>query len=127
LKEIGEVSLHNGTRKFYRMVNDMRKEFKPRILACQKKDGETINNKSEILERWNQYFQELLEGKEENDKADTPVKPGMENRQDSQERIHLATVEELEEAIGKLKNNKAPGSDNINAELIKSSKPVFIN
>jgi hypothetical protein len=45
----------------------MRKEFKPRIMACQKKDGEMINNKSEILERWNQYFQELLEGKEEND------------------------------------------------------------
>jgi hypothetical protein len=32
-----------------------------------------INNKSEILKRWNQYFQELLEGKEENDEADNPV------------------------------------------------------
>jgi hypothetical protein len=36
-------------------------------------------------------------------------------------------VEELEEAIDTLKNNKAPGSDNINTELIKSSKPVLIN
>jgi hypothetical protein len=33
LKEIEKLSLQNGTRKFYRMVNDMRKEFKPRIFA----------------------------------------------------------------------------------------------
>jgi hypothetical protein len=51
LREIEELSSHNGTRKFYRVVNVMRKEFKPRILACRKKDGETINNKREILER----------------------------------------------------------------------------
>jgi hypothetical protein len=33
----------------------------------------------------------------------------------------------MKEAIDKLKNNKASGSDNINTELIKSSKPVLIN
>jgi predicted transcriptional regulator len=37
LKKIEELSSHNGTGKFYRVVNDMRKEFKPRILACQKR------------------------------------------------------------------------------------------
>jgi hypothetical protein len=46
--EIKELSSRNGTRMFYRVVNDMRKEFKPRILACQRKHGEIINNKSEI-------------------------------------------------------------------------------
>jgi sorting nexin-29 len=92
-----------------------------------KKDGEMINNKNEILERWNQYFQELLKGKEGNDEADNPVETSMEEHQGSQEGICLTTVEEMEEAIDKLKNNKAPGSDNINADLIKSSKPVLIN
>jgi hypothetical protein len=33
----------------------------------------------------------------------------------------------LEEATDKLKNNKSSGLDNINAELIKSSKSVLIN
>jgi hypothetical protein len=102
LKEIEELSSHSGTRKFYRVVNDMRKELKPRILACRKKDGEMINNKSEILERWNQYFQALLEGKEENE-ADNPVETSTEDHQDSQEGIQLPTAEELEEAINKLK------------------------
>jgi hypothetical protein len=78
VKEIEELSLHNGTRKFYGMVDDMRKGFTARILACQKKDGEIINNKSEILERWNQYFKELITGKEENDEADNSVETSME-------------------------------------------------
>jgi hypothetical protein len=47
--------------------------------------------------------------------------------QGSQEGIHLPTMEELEEAIDKLKNSEAPRSDNINVKLIKSSKPVLIN
>jgi hypothetical protein len=33
LKEIEEFNLHNVTRRLYRMVNKMRKEFKPRISA----------------------------------------------------------------------------------------------
>jgi hypothetical protein len=69
------------------------------------------------LERWNQYFQELLEGKEKNDEADNPVETSMQEHEGSQEGIHLPTVEELDEAINKLKNNKAPGSDKINTEL----------
>jgi hypothetical protein len=60
------------------MVDVIRKGFTARILACQKKDGEMINNKSEILERWNQYFQELITGKEENDEADNSVETSME-------------------------------------------------
>jgi sorting nexin-29 len=33
----------------------------------------------------------------------------------------------VEEAIDKLKNNKAPESNNINTELIKRNKPILIN
>jgi hypothetical protein len=39
-KETEELSAHNEMRRFYRRVNDMRKEFKPRILACHQTDGE---------------------------------------------------------------------------------------
>jgi hypothetical protein len=56
-----------------------------------------------------------------------PVETNMEEYQDSQEGIHLPTVDEMEKAIDKLNNNKAPGPHNINVELIKSSKPVLIN
>jgi hypothetical protein len=35
------------------------------------------------------------------------------------EEIDTPTLEQLEEAIKKLKNNKAPGADGITAELFK--------
>jgi hypothetical protein len=108
------------------MVNKMRKESEPRISACRIKDGEMITNKREILERWNQYFQELLEGKEENDETDN-LEKASEEHQVNQEGTNLPTVDELEEATDKLKNNKASGLNNINAKLIKISKPVLIN
>jgi hypothetical protein len=85
-----------------------------------------INNKREILERWNQYFQELLEGKEENDETDN-LEKASEEHQDNQGGTNLPTADELEEAIGKLKNNKASRLGNINAELIKSGKSLLIN
>jgi hypothetical protein len=77
-----------------------------------------INNKREILERWNQYFQESLDGKEENDETDN-LEKASEEHQDNQGGTNLPTVDGLEESIDKLKNNKASGLDNINAELIK--------
>jgi hypothetical protein len=88
LKEIEELTSHNETRRFYRRVNDMKKEINPRILACQKKDGEIITNNCEILERWNQYFKELLDGKEENDEVDNPIEVNKEY-QDRQEGTYV--------------------------------------
>jgi hypothetical protein len=36
------------------------------------------------LKRWNQYFKELLYGKEENDVADNPIEVSEKEYQDSQ-------------------------------------------
>jgi hypothetical protein len=65
IKEIQEADYQNETRKFYRLVYNTRMGFKPRIYICRKTDGELATNKTEILGRWKEYFQELLEGKEE--------------------------------------------------------------
>jgi hypothetical protein len=85
-----------------------------------------LTNKSEILERWNQYFKKLLDGKEETDEANNPTEVSGEEYQDSQEGTQLPTADELEEATDK-PNNTAPGSESIKAKLIKSSKCVLIN
>jgi hypothetical protein len=81
-------------------------------------------NKTEILGRWKKYFQELLEGKEESIHTDMDGEELIEGNsvEDNQEGVITPTVDEVEEAIDKLKNNKAPGPDNINSELIKIGK-----
>jgi hypothetical protein len=57
MKETEELNSQNETRWCY----NIRKPFKPRIVTCKKTNGETVYDKHDILERWSQHFQELLE------------------------------------------------------------------
>ena len=61
MKEIEELNSQNETRWCYKLINNMRKPFKPRIITCRKTNGAIVYNKHDILERWRQHFQELLE------------------------------------------------------------------
>ena len=72
-------------------------------------------NSTGVLERWKEYFTKLFNVHEES-----------EQRSECQN-IHMAepwvpepTVDEVEIAVRKLKNYKAPGTDAIPAERIKS-------
>lgn len=46
------------------MVNNMRKDFKPKISACRKKNGEINSDFDEILERQKEHFKDLLDAEE---------------------------------------------------------------
>ncbi|PSN55813.1 hypothetical protein C0J52_02489 [Blattella germanica] len=43
----------------------MRKDFKPRISACGKNNGEITNDTNEILDTWKEHFKELLDGEDQ--------------------------------------------------------------
>jgi len=61
MKDIEELNSQNETRWCYKLINNMREPFKPRIVTRRKTNGGTVYNKHDILERWSQHFQELLE------------------------------------------------------------------
>ena len=44
----------------YWLVNDIRKEFKPYTTAGSDSSGMILNEPSDIMEWWRQYFQNLL-------------------------------------------------------------------
>lgn len=116
-KEFGEKMEKNSKENqklFYRVIKTIRNEEMPQPThLIQNKKGEIISDRKQIIQRWKEHFQELLNG-------------GAENENDNEQQIireketeGVITMDELEEAIHKLKNGKAPGGDKITAEMIK--------
>jgi hypothetical protein len=60
IKDIEELRNKNESGKFYKLVKTERKAFKPRVTMCKDMDGNIITGKIQILYRWVEYFDELL-------------------------------------------------------------------
>jgi hypothetical protein len=69
-----------------------------------------------ILGRWVEYFNELLNANVSDQSEDIGI---MESHEDQEIVEPPPTISEVEAAIEKLKNNKAPGMDSIQAKLVK--------
>jgi hypothetical protein len=69
-----------------------------------------------ILGRWVQYFDELLNANVSDQSEDIGIMESHENREIVEP---PPTIAEVEAAMEKLRNNKAPGMDFIQAELVK--------
>ena len=65
MREIQEHNSKNESRKLYKLINGTRKDFKQTRYACRGLNGELINDKISILERWKQHSMEQLEGNSE--------------------------------------------------------------
>jgi len=112
VERLEELGQQHQTRKFYRDINNLRKDFKLRLTVCKSKNGDIITEKSDILNRWKDHFHELL-----NSMGQDKGPSIMQDYKDTNEEDSAPTVEEVEVAVQKLKNYKAPGTDNIPAEL----------
>ena len=63
-REIETLKSQKESRKYYQLINEIRKEFNPNLLVCKNKDGELLNDKNQILERWREHFKDLLHGRD---------------------------------------------------------------
>jgi hypothetical protein len=71
-----------------------------------------------IKQRWKDYLQELLNGRAGMD--DDIINGGNDIiNDDNEDSIFIPTSEEIKISLKVLRNNKAPGADNIPAELLK--------
>ena len=115
----------NCSREFFKEININRKPFKPRVNLCRHEDGSIISDEQEILNRWVRHFDATLNGTA-NNVIVYPHQSKIVN--DGENYVSDApTAEEIYLAIEKLRNNKAPGSDNISAELLKyGSKKIVL-
>jgi hypothetical protein len=57
---IEELNTQNESKKFYQAMKWMTKDFQPRPNSCKDKNGKLIGVEEEVLGRWAEYFEELL-------------------------------------------------------------------
>jgi sorting nexin-29 len=87
------------------------------------KKGRSLSGNEIILGRWVEYFHEFFNAKVSDQSEDTGI---MESHVDREIVEPPPTIAEVVAAIEKLKNNKAPGMDFIQAELVKHSGIEYI-
>ena len=84
-----------------------------RSQSLNNKEGNTLTEMNDILNRWHEYGLQLFDTHIE--KQPKPPDLSYENTEP------LPLVDEVTTAINQLKTGKSPGLDGIPAELIKSS------
>jgi hypothetical protein len=119
LADIENLHTINETRKFYQAINIVKNEFHPRTLMCKKINGDLVCDTNGVLKRWKEHFNDVLNaGAEEMQEA--PRKKNYESNDGKD--ISAPLRKEIEDAMSKLKNNKAPGDYSLPGELFKASQ-----
>lgn len=114
LEKIQEAHDKKEIRNFYRDLKKIDGNYQPRETMCRDNEGRILVNPEDVRQRWKTYFEELLSRK-----LDSPNRE-LENWMNAaQPVLEKPTIEEIKESINRMKNNKAPGIDEIPLETIK--------
>jgi hypothetical protein len=104
IKQAENLHTQKESRRFYWLVNDIRKEFRPHIKAHKDSNGLLLNETPAIMNRWKWYFQDLLGGAEmevsymrKETEQETNEVEEMPNENE------YLTTEDIKDAIEKLK------------------------
>jgi L-rhamnose mutarotase len=113
IKEVKDAHKLNDTRKFFKDIRASQTDRSFPIFACKDENGILKMDKQEIMDRWKQYFADLMK----TDNIDNQVQEvhTIENNTE----LDPPTYKEVSGIISKLKRKKAPGTDNIPAEVVK--------
>lgn len=112
----------NNMRETYRLARRISGKRPDADKPVRAVDGSLITTDSEQSERWSTHFEELL-NKPPVAVPQSPTEPIAQRIFN----VSSPTSSEIKSAIKQLKNNKAPGADNIAAEMLKVDLEVITN
>ena len=116
-KEAEEGLIRNDTRTTYKTIKQLSNTFKPLQRNVLDKDNrKELDQLGDILHRWREYGESLFKSNDAGDRSiantGNPLK---------------ILKSEVRRAIKRLPNNKAPGTDAIQAELIKAGGEPIVD
>jgi hypothetical protein len=94
-------------------MNEFKKGYQPRTNMVKEENGDLLADSHSILNRWKNYFSQLLNVHGVNDVRQTEIHT-------AEPLVPEPTSSEVEIAIDKLKRYKSPGIDQIPAEQIQA-------
>ena len=88
------------------------------MIPCIKEEnGNVTTIQNRILERCKEYYEKLYQ---------SGIGKPLPQPKSAEDKIPLITASEVRHAIRQLKENKAPGSDNITNDLLKNTGEVLL-
>lgn len=102
-----------GSREFYKAISSEKRGYRTNSTPILRDDqGHMIIDSEKLTEEWKGHFRDLLNvTQEEQHKEEIYITADMP--------VENPSLEETQKALNKLKNHKAPGADEIPAELLK--------
>ena len=109
-------------KMFWKEVNRVRKGEGKRSNAVKSEQGDLIHDSVNVVDRWKEYFKELLNVQDDR-QANISVVGAM---QLGALNSGVISEDEVRNALKKLKNGKAAGLDEMNAEYMKHGGVVVV-
>jgi hypothetical protein len=110
---------------FWKSVNRRRNPQEKLEGVVKDANGELLNENDQVVERWSEYFESLLNVKDERRANLTSMGRGSVTSRNVRDH-NVIDSQEVEEAVNKLKNGKASGEDGIANEMLKRGGPAVV-
>ena len=115
--ERAQTAAENGRQKeLYSIVKQLTGQHKKQTAAVKNKNGDLIKNKRDRMERWKEHFQDVLN----REVPDDPPQASEGEMEELDIHTEAPTIQEIQKALKTLRNGKAPGIDQITAEMLKA-------
>jgi hypothetical protein len=109
---------NKNIRDLHRGINEFKKGYQPRTNMVKEENGDLLADSHSILNRWKNYFCQLLNVHGVNDVRQTEIHT-------AEPLVLEPSSSEVDISIEKLKRYKSPGNDENPAEMIQAGEYIM--